>query len=509
MGSVQGWPPKYLTPTTKLERERGDGAEAVAFMEEYARVVKDSVGGKTGELIVMRPWQRQLMMWLLARRTDGKRRHRQALVGLPRKSGKSAMLSSLALYELLTGSQGGEVFTVASTKDQARIVFGTTRRMVELDPELSGAVKLYKDAIEVPDTGSIMRVMAAEAPQLEGLNPTFVIVDEVHALPDDQLWNVMALAMAARPDPMMVGITTAGVKYDRLGSESLAYRTFLYGQRVASKEIEDKTFGMAWWAPKVEDADHRDPKVWRQANPGFGDLQSEEDFESAVLRTPEAEFRTKRLNLWVDSANAWMPSGAWDGCAEEREIPKGADVVLALDGSWNDDSTALIAVQVPKSEDEKPHIVVAGLWERPPNADDHWTVDMADVEQRIREVCRYWTVHEVAADPYRLQRTIQDLEEEGIPMVVFPQSAARMSPATAAMFEAVMNKTLTHDGDKRLARHVGNCVLKVDARGSRVVKESRGTSKKIDSAVAAIMALDRALYWTNVVRRQKPRVFAF
>jgi len=204
-----------------------------------------------------------------------------------------------------------------------------------------------------------------------------------------------------------------------------------------------------------------------------------------------------------------MPSGAWESCAVEREIPKGADVVLALDGSWNNDSTALIAVQVPRSEDEKPHIVVAGLWERPPNADEHWTVDMADVEQRIRELCRFWTVHEVAADPYRLQRTIQDLEEEGIPMVVFPQSAARMSPATAAMFESVMEKTITHDGDKRLARHISNCVLKVDARGSRVVKESRGTSKKIDAAVSAIMALDRALYWTNVVRRQKPRVFAF
>jgi phage terminase large subunit-like protein len=354
-----------------------------------------------------------------------------------------------------------------------------------------------------------MRVMAAEAPQLEGLNPTFVIVDEVHALPDDELWNVFALAMGARPDPMMVGITTAGVKYDRLGGESLAYRNFLYGQRVAAKEIDDKSFGMAWWAPKNENSDHKDPKVWREANPGFGDLQSEEDFESAVLRTPEAEFRTKRLNLWVDSAETWMPSGAWERCADEREIPRGSDVVMALDGSWNSDSTALIAVQVPHSDDEKPHITVAGLWERPPNASDEWTVDMHDVEARIRELCRYWNVREVAADPYRLSRTIQDLEDEGIPMTVFPQSAARMTPATANMYEQVMSEGITHDGDKRLARHVSNAVLKVDSRGSRIVKESRGTSKKIDGIVSAIMALDRALWWRNEVKKPKPRVIAF
>ncbi len=509
MSKIHGWPPRYITKTTPAERKRGDGASATAFIESYARVVKDSVGGKSGELIVMRPWQRELLDWTLARRSDGKKRHRQALIGLPRKSGKSALLSGLALYELLLGPDGGEVFTVATTRDQARIVFGTTRRMVELDPELSEMTKLFRDAIEIPSTGSVMRVMAAEAPQLEGLNPSFVIVDEVHALPDRSLWDVLSLATAARPDPQMVGITTAGVKFDRFGNDSLCYGMFNYGTRVVSGEVDDNSFGMAWWMPKNDSSDHRDPSVWAEANPGLGDIQAVEDFEAAVKRTPEAEFRTKRLNLWVDSSTAWLPQDVFDGCASDHEIPDGAKVVLALDGSYNGDSTALIAVEIPQDDSQTPHIAVAGCWERPPNADEHWTVDILDVEERIRECAKQWVVMEIACDPYRWSRTMQVLTDERLPVTEFPQTATRMSPATTRMYESMVNKTVTHDGDVRLARHFSAAVLKVDNRGSRLVKESRGTSRKIDLCVCAVMALDRSAYWATEVKKPKAQMFAF
>lgn len=381
--------------------------------------------------------------------------------------------------------------------------------MVELDPELSEMTKLFKDAIEVPATGSVMRVMAAEAPQLEGLNPSFVIVDEVHALPDRSLWDVMSLATAARVDPQMIGITTAGVKYDRFGNESLAYSMFNYGTRVATGEIEDHSFGMAWWMPKSDTADYKDPEVWAEANPGLGDIQAVEDFEAAVKRTPEAEFRTKRLNLWVDATTAWLPDGAWDAVASERVIPKGANVVLALDGSYNGDSTALVAVEIPSSEDGIPHVAVAGAWERPQNADEHWTVDILDVEDCIREKAREWNVVEIACDPYRWSRTMQVLTDERLPILEYPQTTNRMSPATTRLYEAVVNKSITQDGDKRLARHVSSAVLKIDQRGSRLVKESKGTSRKIDLAVCAVMAVDRAAYWAGELRKPKPHHYSF
>ena len=512
--SVQGWPPRYLTHTTPTQRKNGDGDFAAQFIESYARVVKDSLGGKSGELIVLRPWQRELLNWLMARNSKGKKMHRQSLIGLPRKSGKSALLSGLALYELILGADGGEVFTVASSRDQARIVFGTTRRMVEMDPEMSAMTKVYRDAIEVPSTGSVMRVMAAEAPQLEGLNPTFVIVDEVHALPDRQLWDVFSLAMGARPDPQMVGITTAGVKYDRHGQESLCYSMFNYGTRVAAKEIEDNSFGLSWWAPKKDNADYRDPKVWKEANPGYGDIQDPLDFESAVKRTPEAEFRTKRLNLFVDAQSAWINSDAWDSVKLEQEIPANSNVVLALDGSFNGDSTAVVGTYLADNADvdgdsAQPHLFVAGLWERPQGATDDWTVDILDVEARIRELCIQYNVLEIACDPYRWSRSMEVLLDDRLPIVAFPQTATRMSPATTRMYEGVYNKTITQDGDVRLARHVAGAVLKVDNRGSRIVKESRGTSRKIDGAVCAIMALDRAAYWQTELKKPPRMVYSF
>jgi phage terminase large subunit-like protein len=130
-------------------------------------------------------------------------------------------------------------------------------------------------------------------------------------------------------------------------------------------------------------------------------------------------------------------------------------------------------------------------------------VPVADVEEEIREACRRFTVREIVCDPFRWTRTMQALEAEGLPIVEFPQSPARMTPATTRMFEAVVNGTLTHSGDGRLARHVGNCVLRVDSRGSRLAKEHKHSSRRIDLAVAAVMAYSRAAELPKPIPRSK------
>ena len=135
---------------------------------------------------------------------------------------------------------------------------------------------------------------------------------------------------------------------------------------------------------------------------------------------------------------------------------------------------------------------VVSCWEIPPAADTSWRVPIADVEQAIRDACRRWTVREIVCDPFQWARTYQTLEAEGLPIVEYPQSPQRMVPATQRFYEAVLNEGLTHFGDPGLARHIDNCVLRVDARGSRLAKETRNSPRKIDLAVAAVMALDRA-----------------
>ncbi len=483
--SVRGWPPRWLSP------DRGkltQGDEVVQFVETYCRITKDSIAGKRGDLIVLRPWQKQLIRGLYRQRPDGRRKYRTALVGIARKNGKSALSSGLALEGLFLGPQGGEVYSCAADKDQARIVFRAAKEMVELDPELSGLAKCYRDAIEVPDTGAVYRALSSEAFTKEGLNPHLVLFDEVHTQPNDELWNVMQLAMGARQDPLMLGITTAGSRTDSLGADTLCYRLYQHGKRVAAGETKDPAFYFAWWEPKAgAEADHADPKVWREANPGLIDnppLLDHEDFEASLQRTPEAEFRTKRTNIFVVSSEAALPHGAWDACKADTD-PQGPWVVFC-DGSWNGDSTGIVAV-----DPETLTVEVLGLWERP--ADDRdWRVPIGDVKARLHEICLGRSVVEVHMDPYRWQQAMQELEDEGLPIVEWPNTAVRMVPAWQSFFDAVMDRALSHNGDPRLARHIENMRLKIDAKGARPVKEHKTSQRHVDLGICAVGAVARA-----------------
>lgn len=318
-------PPLYLSPVPEEDIERGDGDKIIEDIETFCTVSRDGFSGKGGSPLVVRDWQKDLVRRLFARRPNGRLRHRTGLIGLPRKNGKSSLGSALALDGLLFGGEGAEVYSAAAEEKQARIVFSETKRMVQAQPDLLGELDVLRDVIADPSTGSIYRVLNAKAPTKEGLNPTRVIVDELHAHPSDELWSVLTLGSGARLDPLTLAITTAGVMYDRLGQESICYRLYKHGIEVAKGYTEDPSFFFAWWGAP-EGGDHRDPKVWEAANPAYGDLIDPDDFTAAVVTTPEAEFRTKRLNQWVSAATAWLPAGAWEECVDlERQIPDGSD----------------------------------------------------------------------------------------------------------------------------------------------------------------------------------------
>ena len=490
---MTSWPPRWLTPVPDGAIENSHGIKAIDFIDTFATITKDSVGGRAGEAMVLRDWQRKLLTQVFAADGSGFR-HRVNLVGVPRKNGKSALASPIALWSLLTGPKGGEVYSCAADKDQARIVFGEAKKMLEAQPELADMAKIYRDAVEIPSTGSVYRVLSAEAFTKEGLSPTMVIFDELHAQPTRELFDVMQLAQGARGSlATMFCITTAGQKSDSKGEDSIAYNLYQYGQKVARGEVDDSSFFMAWWEAAAE-ADFRDPQTWIDANPGFGDLNSADDFQSTVLRTPEAEFRTKRCNQWVSSNLTWLPTGTWDGLSEEKEITPDDEIVIGFDGSFSGDTTVLVGCTIPKDE-EMPHLFLIKAWEKGPNDDNNWRVDITDVENEIMRFCQeHPKVREIACDPYRWQRTMAYLQEDkGLPIVEFPStSAARMVKATARFFDGVMEAKLTHSGDPLLARHLDNCVLKIDNIGPRIVKENRNSNRRIDAAVAAVIAYERA-----------------
>ena len=491
MADVAGWPPRWLTPVPLADQKRGDGELYANFAEAVCRVTKDSVASPAGKLLELRGWQKELLKHTLARREDGRFRHRTALIGMSRKNGKSALAASMGLAGLTLGGNGSEIYSCAADRDQARIVFGTAKRMIELDEELSSMFTLYRDAIEFKDKGSVYRVLSAEAYSKEGLNPSpLVIFDEVHAQPSWELWNVLSLAGGARADSLLLGITTAGVKTQSNGQDSLCYSLYQYGQQIVKGEKKDPSFFFSWWEPTQTEADHRDESLWLEANPGYDDLLDREEMMSAVLRTPEAEFRTKRLNCFVNTSVAWLPTGAWEALKDTDRFPEpGEEVILAFDGAFSNDSTALVMWLLGG---EKPHLMVVGLWERPDDAEQGWHIPVAEVEQTIVSTFRdeRFNVKEIVFDPARWQRTFMVLDEEGLPVVSYPNSAANMVPATQKFYEAVVNESFTHDGDERLARHIANCVTKQSSRGVMVAKAS--SRRKVDAAVASIFGYDRA-----------------
>jgi phage terminase large subunit-like protein len=487
--------PAWLTPVPQDARDRGDGEFIAKFADAFATITKDSVAGRSGTQLVLRDWQRELLTYVFARDEDMGLRHRVSLLGLPRKNGKSALGSLIAAFALVDPkTQGGEIYSVAADRQQARIVFEDTKRMIK-NSELSEHVNVYRDSLYTPATGSVYRALSADAPRHEGLSPTLVIFDELHAQPSRDLFDVLSLAQGARGKlATMVAITTAGVKTEaRTGKDTIAYSLYNYGKQIVRGEVKDDTYFMAWWEAPME-ADHSKLETWKVANPGFDDICAKSDFESAVKRTPEPEFRTKRCNQWVSSQAAWLPTGSWDKLADECEILPEDEYVLGFDGSYANDSTSIVACTIPE-EGEKPKVVLVKSWEKDFDLDDaNWRIPIEEVKETIVNFTQnHPKVREIACDPYRWQQMMQELSDLGLPIVEYKTNLLNlMIPATQKVFEAVTEEKFMHDGNPALSRHIDNCVIKVDARGQRVTKESSNSKKKIDNAIAFIIAYDRA-----------------
>lgn len=397
--------------------------------------------------------------------------------------------AGLALYHLVAdGEQGAECYSVAGDRDQARIVFDEAMRMVRLEPELNAVLRV-RDAqatILHPSSDSLYRAIASDSATAEGYNPSFVCFDEVHVQTNGRLWTVMSNGSATRDRALMLGITTAGYDVETL-----------CGQLYKAGRAGTPGMYFFWLEPKRVDCDWRDERIWHEVNPGLDEgFQRIEDFRAAAAeaaaRGAENEFRRYRLNQWVGAIEAWLPYGAWDALRTDELLQEEESVVLGFDGSWNKDCTAIVACALR----ETPHIQPLHLWERPDGpAGDGWRVPILDVEAAIIEACKRYDVREVVCDPFRWQRSMAVLEEAGVPISEYPTSSpARMVPSTALFTDAVMDGHLSHDGSIDLKRHIANAKLKRDAKGPRIVKESTGSAKHIDLAVAAVIALDRAMH---------------
>jgi len=404
---------------------------------------------------------------------------------LPRGQGKSSLTAVLALYELVAGAEGAQVVVVATDERQAGIVHRVASRMVELHPELEARVQQYADALTVPARGSSFQVLPAVPKRLEGLDFTLAIVDEAGRV-DQEVYEVVALATGKQQSSVVLAIGTPGPELEQTVLGRLRTHAIDYPD---DPSLVWREHSAAGFEDHPVDCQH----CWELSNPALDDFLARDGLQAVLPpKMREASFRRARLCQLTDQLeDAWLPPSAWASCVSLRTIPDGAEVVLAFDGSFNGDTTVLVVATV----EERPHVDLVELWE--PGGGQ---VPIVDVENAIRQACRRWRVLEIAADPFRWARSLQLLEGEGLPVMEYPQSPGRMTPATARFYEAVVNGALTHSGDSRLARHVGNAVLRDDARGARLAKERKDSPRRIDAAVAAVMAHDRAAALAGVTR---------
>jgi phage terminase large subunit-like protein len=448
------------------------------FALDYVRVPR---GHGVRKPLRLRPWQREL----IAATWDSRPRPRVAGWMLGRGNGKTSMCAVLALYELLAGAEGAQVVVVATDERQASLAFRAAARMVELHPALEARVQVYADQLTVPARGASFQVLPAVPKRLEGLDYTLAIVDEAGRV-DTDVYEVVTLASGKQKASMVLAIGTPGPELE----QTVLGRLRTYALDHQDPLVVWREHSAAGFEDHPVDCRH----CWELANPALGDFLAEDGLQACLPpKMREASFRRARLCQLVDQLEeAWLPPGSWADVADAtRDIPDGAEVVLAFDGSFNGDTTVLTVATVA----ERPHIDLVELWEAAGAQ-----VPIVDVEAAIRAACRRWRVREIAADPFRWARSLQLLDGEGLPVLEYPQSPGRMTPATSRFYEAVVNGALTHSGDSRLARHIGNAVLREDARGSRLAKERKDSPRRIDAAVAAVMAHDRAAALAGTVR---------
>jgi phage terminase large subunit-like protein len=335
----------------------------------------------------------------------------------------------------------------------------------------------------VPVRDASLESLPAEPAALEGLDYTLALLDEVGRVSRDT-YEVLTLAQSKRPvstlwavgtpppDPTDSVLTDLRNMHAELGDDYVVWREF------SADGFQDT---------HPPDCLH----CLKLANPALGDFLDADDVTKFLKTTRENTYRRARLcQLVNDTTGSFLPPGCWDGLNTGHAIPRGSRVVIGLDGSHSDDSTALVIGTVSAT----PHFDLLAVWEKPADSDG-WKVPIAEVENAIRQAARDYRVAELVADPWGFSRTLQALEAEGMTVAEFPWSPSRLVAATTDLYTSAIAGDLSHSGNATLARHVGNAVAIHDGRGVRIAKASRSRNAgKVDAAAALVMCHSRATW---------------
>ncbi len=483
-----------------------------AFIERLPHVK----GPLAGQPIRLEPWQVFILTtvfgWV---KPDGKRRFRRVMIEVPRGNGKSAISSAVGLYMLTADGEGGaEIYSLATTRDQARIVFGDAQAMARASKGFRSrfGVSVGAHNIHVLATGSKFEALSAEGSTLDGLNIHFGCIDELHAHKTRTVYDVVETATGKRDNSLLWVITTAGSNRAGICYEVRGFVTRLLDSVFA----DDSQFGIIYGIDEGDD--WGDEASLIKANPNWA-VSVRPDvllpLQAKAMQLPSAvnNFKTKHLNEWVNADTAWMDMRAWERGTEpalDIETFAGRPCWIGLDLASKTDIAALVVLFSHPEIDGG--FAVFGRYFLPEETAlasgnsqyEGWmrsgrltatpgnVIDFGWVEAELLGLSSRFAVEAVAFDPFQATQLSTRMLAEGLPMIEVRPTVLNFSEPMKILEALVLQGKLRHDGDPVLAWMASNVVAHLDAKDNIYPRKER-PEQKIDGIVALIMALARAL----------------
>lgn len=476
--------------------------------------------------LILAPWQvfivANIFGWL--DRKTGLRRYNVAYISVGRKNGKSTLLSGISLYMLFAdGEPSAEIYLGANSREQAGILFGQVKDTIQTTPGLSKRLSCQTYSIFHKKSLSFLRKVSSESKTLDGLNIHSAVLDEVHEFQNDKLWNVFRGGMGGREQPLLVGITTAGLSLDGFGFQQEEYT-----KGVLDGSTDDPTyFGIIFSIDEGDDVS--DESTWIKANPNLGVSVSLKDMqaqyrESKLSPQKLSDFISKRLNKYVSQQKGWLNLDIIQKAAKQYTLDelKGLPCVGALDLSQRHDFT-VYSLTFPtlnfhtiwryflpeedflaRCEFENANYAI---WER-----DKWltltpgkVIDYDFVTESVKKDMETYDIKEFAFDPWKSRDVINHLTEHGLNCVEFRQSMQYMSPAISVLTHGFMSETISIDINPISLWCFANVEVRPDANGNQKFMKGPNPKKRIDGAIAHAMSFYRAYLLTNQKEDSKPQ----
>lgn len=486
-----------------------EAGDRICWFIEHLTHVK---GELAGQEIKLEPWQVFILHTTFSwKTTEGIRRFRRVYIEVPRGNGKSSLSSGVALFCLCGDREpGAEVYSFATTRDQAKIVFGDAKEMARQNSKLKRAfdLQVLATSLYVPKTNSYFQAKSAEGSTLDGLNTHLAVIDELHAHKTRAVYDVVETSLGKRRNSLMWVITTAG--FDTAG---ICYEVRSFVKQILNKEAQDESqFGIIYGLDEGDD--WTSEEALQKANPNWGVSVRPEiitSLQAKAIARPSAanNFKTKHLDVWCSAASSWMDMPAWNLCRRSIALSdfEGFDCYMGLDLGAKNDLTAKVLV-FPVEENGRLNYYVFGTYYAPRAAllksgnsqYDGWetlgylnvtegaVTDFNQIEADILEDCSRFRVKSVAYDPWQATQLATRLSDNDVPMVEYRNTVQNMSDPMKWLEALVQDKRLIHEGDPALTWMMGNVVVKRDFKDN-VFPRKEVYENKIDGAVALIMAL--------------------